>query len=138
MADVPSPSVRSFNMSQIRGKDTKPEILVRRFLHKKGFRFRLHDKNLPGKPDIVLKKYKSIIFIHGCFWHGHMECKYFKIPKTRTQWWLEKIHQNVERDCKNIFNLEANGWNVIVVWQCELTKDNFNSTLSKVIARLAG
>lgn len=91
MSDVHSKEVRSYNMSQIKSKNTKPEILVRKFLFAKGLRFRLHDKNLPGKPDIVLKKYKTVIFVDGCFWHGHDKCKYFIIPKTRTDWWLEKI-----------------------------------------------
>lgn len=92
MADVHEPKVRSYNMSQIKSKNTKPEMLVRKFLFSKGLRFRIHDKKLPGKPDIVLKKYNTILFIHGCFWHWHKGCKYFVIPKTRADWWLEKIN----------------------------------------------
>jgi len=87
-------------MSQIKSKDTKPELLVRKFLFANGFRYKLHDKNLPGKPDIVLPKYKTVIFVHGCFWHGHVNCKYYVVPKTKTQWWLDKIGKNIERDIK--------------------------------------
>src|SRR3990172_2774500 len=101
MADVHNKKTRSYNMSQIKGKDTKPEILVRKFLFANGFRFRLHDKKLSGKPDIVLPKYKSVIFVHGCFWHGHENCKYFVVPKTRTKWWLKKIKGNKKKDLKN-------------------------------------
>lgn len=120
MTDVHSPQIRSYNMSRIRSKNTKPEMLVRSFLHKQGFRFRLHDKKLPGKPDIVLPKYKTIIFIHGCFWHGHKRCKYFVVPKTRTKWWLDKINGNVERDKKNVRKLKKIGWNVIKIWECRV------------------
>ncbi|MDB5281565.1 MAG: very short patch repair endonuclease, partial [Bacteroidota bacterium] len=98
MADVHSRAIRSFNMSRIKGKDTKPEMLVRRFLHANGFRYKLHDKKLPGKLDIVLPKYKTVIFVHGCFWHGHKNCKYFVVPKTRTDWWLNKINGNIDND----------------------------------------
>ncbi len=101
MADVHDKETRSYNMSRIKGKDTKPEMLVRKFLHANGFRYRLHVKNLPGKPDIVLPKYKTVIFVHGCFWHGHEGCRYFVVPKTRTEWWLNKINGNIENDaCK--------------------------------------
>jgi DNA mismatch endonuclease (patch repair protein) len=96
MADVHSKETRSYNMSRIKGKDTKPEMLVRKFLFANGFRYRLHDKNLPGKPDIVLPKYKTVIFVNGCFWHGHENCKYFVIPKTRTEWWLNKSIRNIQ------------------------------------------
>ena len=94
MADVHDKKTRSYNMSRIKGKDTKPELLVRKFLHAHGYRYRLNVKTLPGKPDIVLPKYHTIIFVHGCFWHGHENCKYFKIPQTRTQWWTDKININ--------------------------------------------
>ncbi|MGI8636005.1 MAG: very short patch repair endonuclease [Segetibacter sp.] len=96
MADVHDKETRSYNMSRIKGKDTKPEMLVRKFLHGEGFRYRIHAKNLPGKPDIVLPKYKTVIFVHGCFWHGHEGGKYYVVPKTRTEWWLNKIIGNVE------------------------------------------
>ena len=123
MTDVHCKAVRSFNMSRIKGKNTKPEILVRKFLFSKGFRFRIHSINLPGKPDIVLPKYKSIIFINGCFWHGHKDCKYFVIPKTRTDWWLEKINKTIYRDSL-IFNELTNlGWTVHRIWTCEIKKD---------------
>lgn len=97
MADVHSKKVRSYNMSQIKGKDTKPEMIVRKFLFSKGFCYRVHDRKLAGKPDIVLKKHRTAIFVHGCFWHGHIGCKYYVIPKTSTQWLKEKIDSNIER-----------------------------------------
>src|SRR5665647_1060941 len=97
MADVHDKQTRSYNMSQIKGKNTKPEMLVRKFLFSKGFRYRLHVKNLPGKPDILLPKYKTIIFVNGCFWHGHENCMYYVIPKTRTEWWLDKINRTKQR-----------------------------------------
>jgi DNA mismatch endonuclease (patch repair protein) len=129
MADVHEPEVRSYNMSQIQGKDTKPEMIVRKFLHSNGFRYRLHAKDLPGKPDLVFPKYNSVIFVHGCFWHAHEGCKYFKIPKTRTEWWEEKLYGNRERDERNIKELEEKGWNVIVVWECELKAKKRENTL---------
>ena len=106
MSDVHSKEVRSYNMSQIKSKNTKPEILVRKFLFAKGYVFRLHVKNLPGKPDIVLQKYNTVIFVDGCFWHGHDNCKYFIIPKTRTDWWLEKINKTIQNDKKIRFCLK--------------------------------
>ena len=101
MTDVHEPEVRSYNMSRIRSKDTKPELIVRKFLFSKGYRYRLNVKSLPGKPDIVLPKYKTVIFVHGCFWHGHEGCKYFVVPKTRTKWWLEKINRNKQKEKEN-------------------------------------
>lgn len=136
MADVHEPEVRSYNMSQIKGKDTKPEIMVRRFLHTNGFRYRLHDSKLPGKPDIVLNKYNTIVFIHGCFWHGHKECKYFVIPKTRTQWWLDKINGNKKKDRENITELQKFGWDVITIWECELKPEKREQTLKKLVKKL--
>jgi DNA mismatch endonuclease, patch repair protein len=118
--DVHTTATRSYNMSRIRAKDTKPELLVRRYLHAQGFRYRLHVKDLPGKPDIVLPKYKTVIFIHGCFWHGHEGCKYYVVPKTRTEWWLEKIGKNRENDKLSLKELKQDGWKVIVVWECQL------------------
>ncbi len=112
-------------MSRIKGKDTKPEILVRKFLFSKGFRYRVNVSGLPGKPDIVLPKYKTVIFIHGCFWHGHEGCRYFVVPKTRTEWWIEKISMNVERDVKNEQDIKKQGWKVIKIWACQL-KSNKN------------
>ena len=132
LADVHEPAIRSYNMSQIKGKDTKPEILVRKFLHKHGFRFRLHSKNLAGKPDIVLPKYKTVIFVNGCFWHGHENCKYFKLPKTRTDWWEEKINGTVLRDKKNYKALQREGWEVIVIWECELKREKMEITFNSL------
>jgi DNA mismatch endonuclease (patch repair protein) len=133
MSDVHSKQVRSYNMSRIKGKDTKPEILVRRFLFSNGFRYRLHDKRLPGKPDLVLPKYKVVVFIHGCYWHGHNGCKYFVVPKTRTQWWLDKITGNQSRDSVHTAALRELGWRVIIVWECELKKDTKDQTFDKLI-----
>jgi len=123
-------------MSRIRSKDTKPEMLVRKFLHKNGFRYRLHVKNMPGKPDIVLPKYKTVIFIHGCFWHGHEGCKYYVIPKTRTEWWLNKINGNINNDKQNIEYLAKIGWTVLNVWECELKKTNVENTLEQLISSI--
>jgi DNA mismatch endonuclease (patch repair protein) len=117
-------------MSQIRSKNTKPEMLVRKFLHANGFRYKLHDKSLPGKPDIVLPKYKTVIFIHGCFWHGHKDCKYFVVPKTRTEFWLTKIKGNASNDSKALAILKKGGWKVIIVWECTLKATNLNEMLS--------
>ena len=115
MADVHSKETRSYNMSRIRSKDIKPELLVRKFLHKNGFRYRLHVKNLPGKPDNVLPKYKTVIFVHGCFWHGHEGCKYFIIPKSKTEWWNNKITLTQGKDLQHFEALKKAGWKVIIV-----------------------
>jgi DNA mismatch endonuclease (patch repair protein) len=136
MADVHSKAVRSYNMSRIRSKDTRPEMIVRKALFAIGFRFRLHDKTLPGKPDIVLKKYKTVIFVNGCFWHGHKDCKYYVIPKTRTGWWLKKITGNQKNDLLKRSELESRGWNVIAVFECELKNDKLNKTLNKIIKNI--
>jgi DNA mismatch endonuclease, patch repair protein len=120
MTDVHNKATRSFNMSRIRSKDTKPEILVRKFLFSQGFRFRIHVKTLPGKPDIVLPKFKTVIFIHGCFWHGHEGCSYFVVPKTSSDWWLKKIETNRNKDKSNNSALHSRGWKVKIIWECEL------------------
>ncbi|PZR19664.1 MAG: very short patch repair endonuclease [Flavobacterium psychrophilum] len=133
MADVHNKATRSYNMSQIKGKNTRPEMLVRRFLHAHGFRYKLHDKSLPGKPDLVLPKYKTAIFIHGCFWHGHEGCRYFVVPKTRTEWWLNKIRGNITNDHKAQDALVAQGWTVIVIWECDLKPAKVNDTLSNLV-----
>jgi DNA mismatch endonuclease (patch repair protein) len=122
MADVHNKATRSYNMSRIKSKDTKPEILVRKFLFAHGYRYKLHDKNLPGKPDIVLPKYKTVIFINGCFWHGHRKCKYAKLPETRKEFWTKKIDRNKQLDFINKKTLRKLKWNVIEVWQCQLKK----------------
>jgi DNA mismatch endonuclease, patch repair protein len=136
MADVHEPETRSYNMSQISGKDTKPEMIVRKFLHANGFRYRLHVKDLPGKPDLVLPKYNSVIFVHGCFWHAHEGCKFFKIPQTRTEWWREKLFGNKLRDEKRISELKDIGWNVIAVWECELKPEKKEKTLIRIVEEL--
>jgi DNA mismatch endonuclease (patch repair protein) len=135
MTDVHDGKTRSYNMSQIKGKNTKPELLVRKFLFANGFRYRLHDKKLPGRPDIVLPKYKSVIFVNGCFWHGHENCKYFVIPKTRTDWWLSKINRNKQRDIENFTILRTDGWNVMVIFECEL-KNSQKKTLVEISKKL--
>jgi DNA mismatch endonuclease, patch repair protein len=137
MTDVHSKETRSFNMSRIRGKDTKPEIIVRKFLHARGFRYRLHVKTMPGKPDIVLPKYKTAIFVHGCFWHGHDQCRYYVIPKTRRDWWLNKIHSNIANDSKATGKLKDEGWNILVLWECDLKKDKLHTTLNELAENLA-
>lgn len=129
MTDVHSPETRSYNMSQIKGKDTKPEEIVRKYLFAHGFRYRKNDRRLPGKPDIVLPKYRTCIFVNGCFWHGHEGCKYFVWPKNNEAFWRNKIHGNIERDARKHAELKALGWNVLVVWECELKKDKRDTTL---------
>ena len=136
MADVHNKETRSYNMSMVKGKNTKPEMLVRKFLHAQGFRFRLHAKNLAGKPDIILPKYKTIIFVNGCFWHGHKDCKYFTEPKTNTDFWLKKINGNISNDRKVINVLKKEGWKIIVVWECKLKKDNFHKTLTALVKKI--
>ncbi|MFW6272224.1 MAG: very short patch repair endonuclease [bacterium] len=126
--DVHDKNTRSFNMSRIRGKNTKPEILVRKFLFHNGFRYRINVKELPGKPDIVLPKYNTVIFVNGCFWHAHENCELFKWPKSRSEAWRKKLEGNKKRDRENIKKLEDNGWNVIVIWECQLkSKDYINN-----------
>jgi DNA mismatch endonuclease (patch repair protein) len=137
MADVHSKETRSYNMSRIKSKNTKPEMLVRQFLHKNGFRYRLHVKDMPGKPDIVLPKYKTVIFTHGCFWHGHEGCKYYVVPKTRTEWWLNKIQGNATNDAKAEALLTEAGWKIIKIWECELKKPVFENTLKQLLLSLA-
>ena len=145
MSDVHDKQTRSYNMSQIKSKDTKPEILVRKFLFANGFRYKLYDKKLPGKPDIVLPKYKTVIFVHGCFWHGHKNlpdrqagCKYFVVPKTRTKWWLNKINANKANDENAVNALRKDGWKVITVWECKLKPAKLKKTFEKILFRLSG
>lgn len=136
MADVHSKETRSYNMSQIKGKDTKPEILIRKFLFANGFRFRLHDKKLPGKPDIVLAKYNTVIFVNGCFWHGHENCKYFRMPKSRIDYWEPKISTNIQNDITNIRQLKKASLNVIVIWECQLKKSKVEKTLQSLLKKI--
>lgn len=119
MADIVSPEKRSQMMSGIKGKDTKPELLVRKALHRQGFRYVLHDKRLPGKPDLVFPKYKAVIFVHGCFWHGH-DCHLFKWPKSRPEFWREKITKNRVKDLKVIEDITKSGWKILTIWECSL------------------
>lgn len=132
-----TPQQRHDCMSHIRSKDTKPEQLLRQALWHKGFRYRLHVKDLPGKPDIVLPKYKTVIFVNGCFWHGHKGCKDFVIPKSNTAFWLEKIGKNKERDAKDETALKYAGWKVITIWECELKKNVIEETISALFKTLA-
>lgn len=124
MTDIYSKEKRSKIMSKIRGKETKPEILVRKFLFSNGFRYRINDTRYLGKPDIVLPKYRKIIFIHGCFWHSHKNCKASVLPKTNTDFWRKKISDNVIRDKKNIEKLKSDRWKVIIIWLCEIKTKN--------------
>ncbi len=120
MVDVVDRATRSRMMANIRGRDTKPEIMVRRMLHRKGFRFLLHDKRLPGRPDIVLPKHRAAIFVHGCFWHRHKGCPFCTTPATRPTFWKDKFESNVARDAKHIELLIASGWRVATIWECAL------------------
>jgi DNA mismatch endonuclease, patch repair protein len=133
--DIVSPEKRSEMMSGIRSKDTKPEIIIRKALYALGFRYRLHSRNVPGKPDLVLKKYNAVIFIHGCFWHGH-SCHLFKLPKTRTEFWKNKIETNQSRDEKVMKELHESGWRVATVWECALRGKN-RMDLENLIDNLA-
>lgn len=131
MSDKLTPEKRSWNMSRIKGKDTKIEVEVRKYLFSKGYRFRKNDKRYPGKPDIVLPKYHVAIFVHGCFWHRHEGCKDATTPKTRTEFWLEKFDKNVKNDQIKQEKLRELGWKVIVIWECEL-KRSFQETMDNV------
>jgi DNA mismatch endonuclease (patch repair protein) len=136
MAVEHSKERRGFDMTCIKGKDTKPEILVRKFLHANGFRYKLHDKSLEGKPDIVLPKYNTVIFVHGCFWHGHKGCKLSRIPKSNQQYWIPKITGNIQRNKKQIRNLKKEGWHVLVIWECTLRTRKVDSTLQSLLKTL--
>ena len=120
-------------MSRIKSRDTKPEMVVRRFLFSRGFRYRLHARELPGKPDIMLPKWRTVIFIHGCFWHGHGGCRYFVVPKTRTDWWLKKIEGNRKRDQENLSKLRQDSWKVLTIFECALRKARVDKTLDTLI-----
>ncbi len=122
MADVLTKEQRSRCMAAIRGKDTKPEMIVRKYLFSKGLRFRVQVRKLPGNPDIVLPKYKTVIFVNGCFWHGHVGCRYYRLPKSNVEFWKEKIERNIARDLRNEEELKALGWRVIRVWECDIKK----------------
>ena len=134
--DVHDQKTRSYNMSRVKGKDTKPEEIVRKYLFSQGFRYRKNDKRLPGKPDIVLPKYKTVIFVKGCFWHKHEGCKYFVWPKSNSEFWKEKIESNIVRDKKQYEELKNAGWHVIIVWECELKKKQRMDTLERLVTEI--
>lgn len=132
MTDTHDKKTRSYNMSQIKAKNTKPEMLVRQFLFAKGLRYKIHDKSLPGKPDLIFPKYKTLIFVHGCFWHGHKNCKYFRMPKSKLDYWEPKISKNIQNDKRNIRILKEMGWKVIVIWECQLKKLKIEKSLQNL------
>lgn len=135
MVDVVSPAKRSEMMSGIRGKDTKPEMIIRKALHKRGFRYRVHYSGLPGKPDLVFPSRKAVIFVHGCFWHGH-DCSLFKWPSTNKEFWKRKITENKKRDRKALSSLPKHGWRTLVIWECSLkgrARPDFDQTMKKLI-----
>ena len=134
--DVHDQKTRSYNMSRVKGKDTKPEEIVRKYLFSQGFRYRKNDKRLPGKPDIVLPKYKTVIFVNGCFWHKHEGCKYFVWPKSNSESWKEKIESNIVRDKKQYEELKNAGWHVIIVWEFELKKKQRMDTLERLVTEI--
>lgn len=124
-------------MSKISGKETKPEILVRKFLFAQGFRYRKNDKKLPGKPDIVLPKYKTVIFVHGCFWHIHKNCPKSKLPTSNQEFWENKIQKNIERDKKNLKTLKNENWKIIIIWQCQIkNRELFETKMKKVVKKI--
>lgn len=130
--DVHDKKTRSYNMSQIKGKNTRPEEIVRKYLFSCGFRYRKNDRKLPGTPDIVLPKYRTVIFVNGCFWHGHEGCRYYVIPSTNTEFWVNKINTNICRDKKKRQQLEQLGWKVITFWECQLKGSNKIAELEKL------
>ncbi len=136
MTDTVSKKRRSEIMGNVKSKHTKPEILVRHFLHSKGFRFRIHDKKLPGKPDIKLTKYKTVIFVNGCFWHGHENCRIYVMPKSNVEFWNNKIAKNISRDRIIINNLQDLGWRVIKVWECSLKGTKREQTLNALVEKI--
>ncbi|WP_289689436.1 very short patch repair endonuclease [Bacteroides acidifaciens] len=139
MADVMTPEQRSRCMAAIRGKDTKPEMIVRRYLFSRGLRYRVNNRKLPGSPDIVLKKYQTVVFIDGCFWHGHEGCKYYRLPKTNVDFWRHKITMNIARDYANGVDLRLAGWKVIRVWECAIkTKAKQEATLESLYQEIIG
>jgi DNA mismatch endonuclease, patch repair protein len=133
VADVVTPAERSRMMSNIKGANTRPERLVRSFLHRQGLRFRLHGRKLPGKPDLVFPKYRCVVFVHGCFWHRHPGCKYAYNPKSRVDFWQKKFAENVTRDARNISELRDRGWRVLVVWECSVTNTEHLIELAREI-----
>jgi len=136
MADIMSSSARGRLMSRIRGKDTMPELRVRRYLHSRGLRFRLHVKDLPGKPDLVFPRYRTVLFVHGCFWHQHPGCRYAVMPATNAEFWKSKLEGNVLRDHRHAAALESLGWRVLVVWECEVSdSDRLERLVRQITSR---
>ena len=135
MADIMTPEQRSRCMAAIKGKDTKPEMIVRKYLFSRGLRYRVNNRKLPGSPDIVLKKYKTVVCVDGCFWHGHENCKYFRLPKSNVKFWRHKIEMNISRDYLNNVELKLAGWRVIRIWECEIkTKSKREEALHRLYA----
>ncbi|WP_322786354.1 very short patch repair endonuclease [Pontibacter roseus] len=134
MADNLSKEKRSYAMSCVKSKNTRPEMLVRKFLHSKGFRYRLHSKQLPGKPDVVLSMYKAVVFVHGCFWHHHYSgCSRSRLPKSNVEFWEKKIKRNIDRDKQNLQHLHMLGWRTFIVWECGLSKSRRDLTLNNLV-----
>ena len=136
MPDNLSIDQRHRNMAAIHSSSTKPELKLRRALWRRGFRYKVNDKFLPGRPDIVLPKYRTVIFVHGCFWHGHKDCKYYTVPQTNTEFWMAKVARNQQRDQGVWRKLEAKGWSVVIVWECQLKKANLDDTVARVSAEI--
>ena len=132
MTDTMTDAQRHYTMSQVHSASTKPELKLRHALWRQGFRYRMNDRHLPGSPDIVLPRYRSVIFVHGCFWHGHKGCKNYTVPKTNTDFWVAKVARNQERDQEVWRQLEAKGWSVIIVWECELKKSVLDETINRI------
>ncbi|RFQ02584.1 DNA mismatch endonuclease Vsr [Pseudomonas putida] len=131
MVDIVDPVTRSRMMSGIKGKNTSPELVIRKALHARGFRFRIHTTHLPGKPDLILPKFRAAIFVHGCFWHGH-NCRYFKTPKTRTEFWMDKIEKNKVRDAIQIAKLNEAGWRTLIIWECAIRKMKSENSITLI------
>jgi len=135
--DTLSKSARSALMAKIKGKNTHPETIVRKFLFSNGFHYRLHDKRYPGSPDIVIPKYRTVIFVHGCFWHGHKNCRASRLPTTNVEYWQEKIQENIERDKRKIKSLKDDDWKVIVIWECKIKKKKQRDIeLNKIVKKI--
>ncbi len=132
MVDIVDSATRSRMMAGIRGKNTKPEILVRSYLHRSGLRFRVHAKELPGKPDVILPKYKTAVFVHGCFWHSHPRCKFAVLPASNVEFWVQKLDENRARDRRNKMNLKALGWRVLTIWECQLDERHLSGLFEKI------
>ncbi len=138
MADIKNAEARSRNMAAIRGKDTRPELRLRRALHIRGFRYRLHPLELPGRPDLLLPRYRAAVFVHGCYWHRHLGCRYTTTPETRLEFWQSKFQENIARDARAMARLIEGGWRVAVVWECALRGDRAATTTNELSEWLLG